>query len=306
MRLFFVFAVCCLARLAPGQQQGCWEAGGSEIRGRDLAAALPALNSLPPDVFVGNMPLPGSKRIFHSSELASLAMRYSIPPAALEEVCFAWHMQPLARDAAVAAMRASLPVPDARIELMETSAYAVPRGTLEFPLSALSKPASTVQTGPVLWRGDILYGGGLRFAVWARVRIAVACNQVTAVENLNPGVPIQPRQLRIQPAECFPDSDPSAMDPGQLVGLVPRRPISAGSPVRASLVAPPNDVNRGDLIEVEVESGAARLVLTARAETGGRSGDVILVQNPSSHRTFQARISGREHAVVRADSQEVQ
>lgn len=300
MRLSLLVCACCLARLTPAQQQGCFVPEGSEIRGKDLAAALPAFHGLPEDLILGNLPLPGSKRIFHSAELAALASRHSIPLDTPGEICFAWPMEPLNPERVLAVMRTSLSRADIHIELIEASSYPVPQGVLEFPLSALGKPASPDGAGPVLWGGSVRYGTGLRYAVWAHVRITAPCNRTTAVENLKPGIPIQSRQLAVHPAHCFPDFDRSAL-PDQFVGMVARHPIPAGAEVRASLVAPPNDVNRGDVIEVEVQSGAARLVLKAKAEASGRSGDLISVRNPSSNRIFQARISGKDRAVVLAD-----
>ena len=39
------------------------------------------------------------------------------------------------------------------------------------------------------------------------------------------------------------------------------------------------DVNRGDMVEVEVRSGAAHLAFTGKAESAGRSGDTIVIRN---------------------------
>jgi hypothetical protein len=41
-------------------------------------------------------------------------------------------------------------------------------------------------------------------------------------------------------------------------------------------------------------------LLTARALTGGRSGDTISVRNPESNKTFQARVTGKGTAIVEA------
>jgi len=302
MKFSLWLVMCCLARFAPAQQPSCVFAEGSEIRGKDLAAALPAFDRLPQDFVLGNMPLPGSKRTIHSSELTSLARRFSIGLPDAPDICFEWPMAPLGRDRILAAMRASLPVPDARIEIVETSLYAVPSGKVEFPWVALGKPALSNQRAAVLWRGDVVYGDGLRYAIWARVRITADCGRVIAMENLKPGIPIAAGQLRVQPAEAFPDPDrcPASLD--HFAGLSPLRPIAGGAEVRAALLEPLYDVSKGDAIEVEVHSGGARLALTAKAEMSGRSGDIITVRNPSSNRVFRARVSGKARAIVVADS----
>jgi flagella basal body P-ring formation protein FlgA len=87
----------------------------------------------------------------------------------------------------------------------------------------------------------------------------------------------------------------------QVVGMTPLRPIAAGSVVRPEIISRPNDVSRGDLIEIEVLSGAARVVLTARAESGGRNGETIAVRNLESNRVFSAQVAGKGRAVVLTD-----
>jgi flagella basal body P-ring formation protein FlgA len=82
--------------------------------------------------------------------------------------------------------------------------------------------------------------------------------------------------------------------------MSPIHSIAAGSELRLELLAPPNEINRGDAVHIEVRSGAARLVLTARALNGGRSGDTISVRNPDSNKTFQARVTGKGTAIVEA------
>jgi flagella basal body P-ring formation protein FlgA len=80
--------------------------------------------------------------------------------------------------------------------------------------------------------------------------------------------------------------------------MLPIHSIASGTELRPDLIAAPNDVDRGDAVQVEVRSGNARLALTARAVTGGRSGETISVRNPENNRIFQARITGKGTAVV--------
>ena len=299
MRLRIVIALCWAARFAPAQIPACKPVEGDRILGKHLAEALPAFQALPPDTLLGNMPPPGSKRTLHASELASLAQRYSIRLDAPRDVCFEWPMEPLNRDGVLRAMRESLPSAEARIEIAETSLYPVPRGRLEFPREMLGRPASAAQKDPVLWRGEVIYGGDHRFAVWARVLVKTACQRLIAVEALKPGQPIRPQQVRVEQGECFPapeNSGPTA--PLSLVGLAPTRAIASGSEIRPEFLVPPNDVNRGDAVDVEVRSGAAHVAFTAQAESGGRSGDLVAVRNPSSNKIFRARVEGHDKVFV--------
>jgi hypothetical protein len=65
---------------------------------------------------------------------------------------------------------------------------------------------------------------------------------------------------------------------------------------------PPPDIDRGDLVEVEVRSGAARLLLRARSESDGRTGETISLRNLSSNKIFQARVEGKGRALVEASA----
>ena len=183
--------------------------------------------------------------------------------------CFERAMEPLDRSRVLEAMRAALAIPDAHIELSEMSLYAVPRGRIEFDLGRLGTPASPEQHAPVLWRGDIVYGENRRFAIWARVRILARRTQVVAAEDLKPGRPIEPSELRAVSQESFPAPLKPPPEIGQFTGMLPVRTIPAGAVLSPELVSRPNDINRGDLIEIEVRAGAARLALTARAESAG-------------------------------------
>jgi flagella basal body P-ring formation protein FlgA len=302
MMLRILVTLCWAARLVPALEPACTPVDGDRILGKHLAGALPVFRALPAEILLGNMPPPGSKRTFHASELVSLAGRYSIRLDSAEDVCFEWPMESLDRGRILQVMRESLEAPGARIEVTETSLYQVPRGRLEFPREMLGSPASAAQENPVLWRGHVVYGGDHRYAVWAKVRVKVACERITAVEAMKPGQPIEARQVRAQPGECFPSLERSGqMSGASLVGLVPVRAIAAGSEIRPEFLARSNDVNRGDAVRVEVRSGAAHLAFFAKAESGGHTGDLITVRNPSSNKIFRARVKDKDHVVVQTE-----
>ena len=300
MKRLVLAILCCLARFAPAQQD-CTQVDGREIQGKDLAAAFAAFDALPKNLQLGPMPLPGSVRTFHLPELRSLAQAYAIRLPVEREACFEWPMESLDAIRVSEAMRTALAGLDAQVEVLEESVYRVPRGAIDFPRASLSKPASSDPNAPSLWRGAVVYGGGLRYAIWAKVRVSAACHRVVAAQPLKAGVAISTNQLRMESTQAFPDPDRCPESPAVLAGLSPVRPIPAGAEVRLSLLALPYDVVRGQEIEVTVSSGAARLALKGKAETSGRNGDLIAVRNPVSNRTFQARVNGKASAVVAAD-----
>jgi flagella basal body P-ring formation protein FlgA len=300
MRLRILFLFGWSACFAPAQEPACHAVEGDRILARDLAAVLPEFGTAPPQALVGQAPLPGARRTFHAQELLALAHRFGIVLASLEDTCFEYPSQPLDRARAIAAMQEALQIPGAKIEITDAISDRVPAGRLEFPLSNLRTPSPTGPSAPVLWRGDAVYGESHRFAIWARVQIAAPCRRLVAAESLKAGRPIEPRQIRATTATCFPVGVKEPPPAEQIAGLTPLRAIAAGSELRIDLLVPPNDINRGDTVRVEVRSGNTRLALTARAITGGRSGETISVRNPESNKTFQARITGKGTALVEA------
>ena len=63
------------------------------------------------------------------------------------------YTEPLTQDRVLQAMRESLGIPDATIEVTELSTEPAPRGRIEFPRDRLGIPASADRRLPVLWRG---------------------------------------------------------------------------------------------------------------------------------------------------------
>jgi len=293
-----LFALCSLARFAPAQTPACQPIAADQVLGKDLAAALPAFRALPPEILLGNVPPPGSSRIFHAPELVGIAKRYSIGIQDSPEVCFEWPLHRLDRDRVLEAMRQTLGISDARIEIADLSLTPAPPGQLDFPRDHLGTPAGAGLHAPVLWRGDVVYGENHRFPVWARVRLGVPCDRLLAAENLKAGQPLQAGQLRASAAQCFPSPDRIVLTIEKVLGMSLRRPIASGSEILPGLLAGPSDINRGDSVAVHVFSGAAHLEFTGKAETAGSAGDFIAVRNPSSNRVFRARVDGKGTAVV--------
>lgn len=298
MRLRQAVVIVGLACAAPAEQRACREVVGERILARDLAVAIPAFGALVPELPVAVAPVPGSQRIMHVAELASLARANSIEPATLEDLCFEWPMQSLDRVAMMEAMRASLNAPEAAIEIVEMSRNRVPHGRIEFPRDHLGTPAAGGVRVPMLWRGNVVYGEARHFAIWARVIITDTVVRVVTLESLRAGQPVERSQLRLETTQGFPLGQNLARSVEQVAGHLPLRPIPAGSPVHVDQLAAPFDVNRGDVVDVEVRSGAARLSFSGKAETAGRTGDMVAIRNEGTNRLFQARVNGKGRALV--------
>lgn len=280
---------------------GCIATEGERLRAMDLAAAVTAFAALPADTVLGWAPAPGARRLLGAAELERLAARHGVKPQELPRaVCVERAMAPLSAEQVLEALRRAVGREDARVELLDYMRRAVPRGELEFDRAQLAATAG----GTALWRGRLRYDGARSLPVWARVRITAPGRRVVATENLAPGRPLHTSQVRLEEGEWFPFGERPLASLEEAVGRLPRRWIPAGSVLYARMLAAPREVERGEEILVEVSSGGAQLRFRARAETGGRSGDMIIVRNPVNGRRIAARVQGPGKAVVNANAVE--
>jgi flagella basal body P-ring formation protein FlgA len=238
------------------------------------------------------------RRVIHELELLSLAKRFSVPLDSAPDICFEWELAPLDRTVALEAMRAALPLPDLQIEITETSLFPVPRGRIEFSRDGLGHPANPAAATQVMWRGNLVYGDTHRFSIWARVVISAGLPRVIASTTLKRGEPIRASDIRVATVSGFPLRGDLAEREQDVIGKSPLRDLAPDSEIHLTQLMQVPDVGRGDMVDVEVRTGAARLLLTAKAESAGRSGDLIAIRNLSSNRVFQARVSGKGKAIL--------
>jgi flagella basal body P-ring formation protein FlgA len=274
----------------------CTTVAGDRITAGDLARTVPGFSSLAPETPLAYSPVPGARRIFRAAEIDRLAARFKVPVESSNEICFERVMEQLKPERVVNAMQHALNNLEARIEVVEMSKFPVPPGEIQFTRSTL--PPAT--EGPVIWRGFVRYGGDRRFAIWARVKILVCSQKIIATENIAAGSRIDAKHVRVEERDVFPSADAGTPAVDGIVGKIPRRPISAGSAITATLLEEPKDVERGQMVEVEVRSGAARLKLEGRAQSAGRTGDAIRVRNLSTGKSFSAHVSAKGQVVLSA------
>ena len=274
----------------------CLAVSGANITAREIAKAVPAFTPADPDLTVGYAPAPGVERVMHPGELKQILTRLSFDgPVPLEDVCFARPVAVLSTATVIEAMHRTLG-PNAHIEVLEISRFPAPSGELVFLREYLGAPPEAV------WRGYVLYDGDKKFPVWARVRVSVTTKRVIALEELKPGIPITASEVALEKVEGFPERRVTPSSIEQVEGSIPRRFISANSPVWTDAIDPPNDIAKGDRITVTVTSGLAKLSFDAEAQNSGRRGDLVSFKNPDSGRLFRARVEGPGKAGVETPS----
>lgn len=276
----------------------CIQVTGENIMVVELAPVHPAFGRVPESEVFGHTPVPGVRRVIKASDLAKLAARHGFDGESFADSCVERRVAPLTREAVAAAINASLNQPGAVVEIVDFSRFPVPSGKLDFPLGTLTTP-SPLNTGkPVLWRGTLTYDTRSTLSVWARVRIRVTQQRIVAAEDLKPGREIVAAQVRLVAVEDFPSKDPGLASINAALGQVPRRWIRAGEVLRPNLLAKTPDVKRGDRVQVQVESGSARIIVQALAESNGVAGEPVVVKNLINGNRFRAKVQAKGKVLV--------
>jgi len=279
----------------------CHAVDGDRITAADLASVWPAFAAIAPEAVIGYSPQPGAIRNFEPAELTRFAAAHGLEFHGIETACFELALAELEPNRIQASIRESLnsiaPV-GADVEVIEYSKFRVPSGKLWFPIESLPAyaPANTA-----IWNGFVEHENR-RYPVWARVRITTAQTRVVAVADLRAGQRVEAGDVRLEEAKVFPTRAAVLKSLPDCVGMLARRYLPTGAALSATDLMEPNDVDRGDLVAVEVQSGRAILALEAEAETSGRRGQSITLRNATSGKIFRAKITGKGRALLECRS----
>lgn len=300
-------SILLVALMAAGSDkpEGCAVVDRGRVLASDLAGLVPALAQVPPETLVGYAPAPGLMRWWRGAHLRAIALRFTSAVGDLPDVCVERPARVATRVEVVDALRRALPE-QATLELEDYCRLPIPDGRIEFNLKSLARPAVTAPAGLVLWRGRVAYEANRSAPFWARVRVSIVREGYWAARPIPQGRLIAEADLIKATRTVSLFSPAPAAEADEVIGRVTRRALAEGAALDAALLAAPPDVNPGDRLKVSVESGLARLVVDARAATGGRRGDQILVENAQTGKRFKATVVGRGSAVVQMEESNAQ
>jgi flagella basal body P-ring formation protein FlgA len=80
------------------------------------------------------------------------------------------------------------------------------------------------------------------------------------------------------------------------------RSAPAGQILFPAMLTKPNEVERGDIVDVEVHCSGVFIRFSARAETGGHQNETVLVSATDSGRRLSARVQEKGKVVINADA----
>jgi flagella basal body P-ring formation protein FlgA len=283
------------AVLAAVNLPACTLVAGAHILGGDLERAG-LLKGVPAEAEIAFSPAPGTRRIITGSDLARIAARHGIEVTELGSGCFERETIPLTSDAVLPAIRKALHQAEAELTLVEISRFPVPRGEIVFRLEDLQRPD---RAGAALWRGSVRYEPTKRFPVWARVRVTVELERLVAARDIAPGETLDAQSVEVVTRREFPGRPVSdKLAATDITGRRAKRRMARGSVINPGMLASDADVQKGQIVEVRVRQGAARLSLSGKAESDGGRGQIVSVRNPESGKLFRGRVEGRGLVVI--------
>ncbi len=179
---------------------------------------------------------------------------------------------------------------DVEIEVLDFCRFPAPNGVLEFNPTSIGDTRRSDQSR--LYRGVVRFGGRMTFPVWARAKITASQKIVVLRRNLPTGAKISADDLRLEDRTGPPVSPLMARSIEQVAGKELRRALQEGTPIFLSLLREAPAGKAGDQIDVEVMSGPARLRFSATLQADARTGQKVVIENPTSHKRFDGKLVG--------------
>jgi flagellar basal body P-ring formation protein FlgA len=120
------------------------------------------------------------------------------------------------------------------------------------------------------------------------------------IADLDRGDALQAKDLTIvkRPASHVGNDIVASMS--DLVGMIPRRVLKAGEPVRQADLAKPILVEKNQLVTVTYSGKGISLSMRGRAQSNGAMGETIRVLNPQSKRMLEGTVSGQAQVTISA------
>lgn len=185
------------------------------------------------------------------------------------------------------------------LQLLDYPQTPFPDGNLSFSLRDLQPGGHYEAREELLWRGKYVYDGGRILPFWVRVRLL-----------LTEGAPITSRRSGGVAGMLKQDLEHKNAAPARqrkvaerlgeavVVGRVSKPFAWTGRPEPWQNLMQVESVRRGQRVRVITLADGVRLESSGNAVSSGSDGEVVAVENPKSHKKFQAIVAGAGVVVV--------
>lgn len=282
--------------LAPlAAAESCVLVDGARILAADLATIVPAFSELPPDKDLAPAPVGTLVRVFHRAQLAAL-----LPGAAAElpnRLCVQRKRDVIPGEvwqtAVEEAMTRLCPTAPWKAKVLESPNHRFPSGVLSFSRPGLIASRGSVQ----MWRGALILPDKSSVPVWVRAEIQTKCRAMVLQRAVAAGSVLGLSDYREEdvwsPGLCAEGNPLRRPD-----GMATKRNLVAGAHLLPEDLRRPPAVHRGQSVELEVGSGAARLRVPAVAEHDADVGDQVHLKNSWNGSRVVGRVTGTQKARV--------
>ena len=134
--------------------------------------------------------------------------------------------------------------------------------------------------------------------LWVNATISVVADVVTVVNPLGKHQHIEQADLTVERRDLAGLSADTVRRIEDALGNRTTRMIYPGTVLKASMIASPPLVRRGDIVRILATTGTMTITATGMAKQQGRKGDAVRVKNTDSNRVITARVSGPGTVVV--------
>ncbi len=249
------------------------------------------------DRLLGPGPVPGGRIIVAAAQLGAIARQFGVdwrPASSGDRAILEWPGRPLRKDDAIEAVRAALVVagadPDCVVELSGYIPPLVPHGVDPRPMVAqLDYNQSTGRFTAVL---SIVADGmdPLTTRIGGSAETLVEVPVLTA--RLASGAVLRPQDLRLAKVNSSLVKGDAPLPASGLVGMMLRRSIAAGQPLRPDDLTRPPVVTRDSVVRVVLDMRGLSVSGQGFAMEAGAIGDRIRLRNPTSRAILEAEVIG--------------
>ncbi len=133
--------------------------------------------------------------------------------------------------------------------------------------------------------------------LWAAARVRLFMDVVVAKRTLKVRDVIGTQDITVERREVRGLNTGLVVFPEEVVGMVVRRPVTGGRPIKRDYIGQPSVVKRGDIVTVVASSGAIRIKTRAKALEDGYPGGLINAKTTTG-KILQGRLTRDGRMIV--------
>ncbi len=264
---------------------------GPSVTAGDVFTGLGATDAA---FYLAPAPEPGDALPLPASDLLRIARALGLswrPTTGAEQVVLTNPATVIGAQAIEAALDPALRARGAPADFVLDYAAGPPRLVLagHGPPPALRVAALSYDPGRGHFSAHI-QAGGEAWKVQGQVEPVVAIPAL--IRGIQAGTRIGPGDLTTLRLPSRSLQRDTLLEAESVAGMTARRALQPGAPLRASDVAPPRLVKRGESVTIVLRDGTLELTALGRALENGAKGDVVRVVNSASGRSLDARVTG--------------